>query len=337
LRLRWLCASWWLRYLHHALPRPHTQPCTHTTPLYTTTLQHPTCSPPRHLHLITISILAINSLSQGRRWDPSQQPLRIARPSTSTQNTQFGVILKNYVWHYRPLLGFAAKVRLTNKFWKQDCYMNTLFKFVRVLQVKDWLNACALFILMDSSRFQRGFFDFKHNPQKSGGVPCVPFWNDVCCCKDTHHFRALDVPPSRASPHQQTFVCGACAGTAQVGVSLVSLFNPLFKQSWLHCLDVYFTWYLWQIQVWWWYTDSVDTGMLTYLTAWCTTHCTFFAKNMMVMYQQFPRIRYVSPYGLVLVLICGWEIAFSIYQIVRGLFPPPFPHPDSLECWCLGN
>jgi len=37
---------------------------------------------------------------------------------------------------------------------------------------------------------------------------------------------ALVVPLS--SPHQRAFVCGAWIGTAQVGVSLVSLFDPLF-------------------------------------------------------------------------------------------------------------
>jgi len=51
--------------------------------------------------------------------------------------------------------------------------------------------------------------------------------------------RALVVPPS--SPHQRAFVCWACTGTAQVGVSLVSLFDPLFKRSRLHCLDVCLT------------------------------------------------------------------------------------------------
>jgi len=51
--------------------------------------------------------------------------------------------------------------------------------------------------------------------------------------------RALVVPPS--SPHQRAFVCGACTGTAQVGVSLVSLFDLLFKRSRLHCLDVCLT------------------------------------------------------------------------------------------------
>jgi len=47
------------------------------------------------------------------------------------------------------------------------------------------------------------------------------------------------------------FVCGACIGTAQVGVSLVSLVDPLFKRSRLHCLVVCLTWYLWPIKVWW--------------------------------------------------------------------------------------
>ena len=61
--------------------------------------------------------------------------------------------------------------------------------------------------------------------------------------------RALVVPPS--SPHQRAFVCGACTGTEQVGVSLVSLCDPLFKRSRLHCLDVCLTWYLWHIKVWW--------------------------------------------------------------------------------------
>ena len=39
--------------------------------------------------------------------------------------------------------------------------------------------------------------------------------------------RALVVPPS--SPHQGVFVCGACIGTAQVGVSLVSLFGSTLQ------------------------------------------------------------------------------------------------------------
>ena len=51
--------------------------------------------------------------------------------------------------------------------------------------------------------------------------------------------RTLVVPPS--SPHPRAFVCGANMNTAQVGVSLVSLFDPLFKRSRLHCLDVCLT------------------------------------------------------------------------------------------------
>jgi len=34
---------------------------------------------------------------------------------------------------------------------------------------------------------------------------------------------------------------GACIGTAQVGVSLVSLFDPLFKRSRLHFFDICLT------------------------------------------------------------------------------------------------
>jgi len=44
-----------------------------------------------------------------------------------------------------------------------------------------------------------------------------------------------------SSPHQRAFVCGACTGTAQVGVSCVSLFGPLFKRSGMHCLHVCLT------------------------------------------------------------------------------------------------
>jgi len=61
--------------------------------------------------------------------------------------------------------------------------------------------------------------------------------------------RALVVPPS--FPHQRPFVCGACIGTAQVVVSLVSLFDPLFKRSRLHCFDICLTWYLPYIKIWW--------------------------------------------------------------------------------------
>ena len=51
--------------------------------------------------------------------------------------------------------------------------------------------------------------------------------------------RALVVPLS--SPHQRVFICGAYIDTAQVGVSLVSLLDPLFKQSRLHCFDICLT------------------------------------------------------------------------------------------------
>ena len=43
----------------------------------------PTSYPPTLLHPIAIYNLAINCLSQARRWASSQQPLRTERPSTS--------------------------------------------------------------------------------------------------------------------------------------------------------------------------------------------------------------------------------------------------------------
>ena len=98
--------------------------------------------------------------------------------------------------------------------------------------------------------------------------------------------RALVVPPS--SPHQRVLVCGACTGTAQVGVPLVSLFNPLFKRSRLHCFDICLTWYLWHLKIWWQHL------LPTYrVTTWrvCSV------KHMMMMRYSFPRLWY-DPYPL---------------------------------------
>jgi len=47
-------------------------------------------------------------------------------------------------------------------------------------------------------------------------------------CLGKVYTRVMVVPPS--SPHQPAFVCGACSGTSQVGVLLVSLFSPIFKK-----------------------------------------------------------------------------------------------------------
>jgi len=55
-----------------------------------------------------------------------------------------------------------------------------------------------------------------------------------------HHFAHCSPPP-----RQREFVCGACTGTAQVGVSLVAPLDSIFKLSSLNCLSVYFTWFLW--------------------------------------------------------------------------------------------
>jgi len=83
--------------------------------------------------------------------------------------------------------------------------------------------------------------------------PCVLGMYVSVCVPNPHTpwqsiQKPLVVPLS--SPHQRAFVCGACIGTAQVGVSLVSLFDPLFKRSRLHCFDVCLTWYLRYIKIW---------------------------------------------------------------------------------------
>jgi len=65
----------------------------------------------------------------------------------------------------------------------------------------------------------------------------------------------------------------------------------------------------------------------------CVHFVSIFPKNMMTMCQQFHRLRWVSPHGLGLVLLCCQDSACGKYRIVHGLTPPPFSHPDSLECW----
>ena len=83
------------------------------------------------------------------------------------------------------------------------------------------------------------------------------------------------------------------------------------------------------------YTDSVDTTLVRYHNRLAASmRCACFVQKMMMLCQQVPRIRYVSPYGLVLVLLCCREIAFSNHQIVHGLSPPPFSHPVFLKRWC---
>ena len=53
-------------------------------------------------------------------------------------------------------------------------------------------------------------------------------------CLGQVYTRALVVPPS--SPHQRAFICGACTGTAWVGVLFVSLFYPLWQQCVYPCV-----------------------------------------------------------------------------------------------------
>jgi len=79
----WPLVHW---YLHHVLTRYYALPSTHTKPL------HPTALPSHRLpntplHLIAISVLAINSLSRAHNWALSQPPLRTTQPSQCTQRT----------------------------------------------------------------------------------------------------------------------------------------------------------------------------------------------------------------------------------------------------------
>ena len=48
-------------------------------------------------------------------------------------------------------------------------------------------------------------------------------------------------PPSPLTRECSLDVYGACTGTAQVSVSLVSVFDPLFAQFRLYCLEVRLT------------------------------------------------------------------------------------------------
>ena len=83
------------------------------------------------------------------------------------------------------------------------------------------------------------------------------------------------------------------------------------------------------------FTDSLHTILVRWHTRPAvSTCCACLVKDMMMMYQPFPRIRYVRSYGLGLLLLCCREAAFSTYQIVHGLPIPSLSHPLFLECWC---
>ena len=82
------------RCLHHAPPRPHTRPGTLTTPLHATTLHShllPAHTPAPHRHLCFGYKMPVRhvllSLASGCGGSCCREPLRTARPSTSTQTT----------------------------------------------------------------------------------------------------------------------------------------------------------------------------------------------------------------------------------------------------------
>ena len=126
--------------------------------------------------------------------------------------------------------------------------------------------------------------------------------------------KSLVVLPS--SPHQRAFVCGACIGTAQVGVSLVSLLDPLFKRSKLHCLNIGFTWYLRQIQIWWQYlvrTYRVYTAhryaTMPKLTCWHVLSVKF-VKHMMIN----PLVRHHTHLDLTTCRVCPVKRIMIMHQ-----------------------
>jgi len=156
------------------------------------------------------------------------------KPSFAVENPQKSVWLD---W-------LSAQQKIANSFLYAAC--------VNPAAVK--LSAYALYPLLETLHSTHSINIGKHpNPTSLGQV----------------YKRALVVPP--LSSYQQAFVCGACAGTTQVGVLLVSLFDPLFKRSRLHCLDVCLTWHLWLIKVWWQYLHRQcghHPGTLPYPTCW---------------------------------------------------------------------
>ena len=95
-----------------------------------------------------------------------------------------------------------------------------------------------------------------------------------------------------------------CIGTAQVGVSLVSLFDPLYKRpGGLRCIVRY------MFDVILVTHKSIMTVPTTTLwtPTWYATYPTccvyllglFSPKNMMMTYQQFPRLRYLSQVSVI--------------------------------------
>ena len=74
------------------------------------------------------------------------------------------------------------------------------------------------------------------------------------------------------------------------------LFDLLFKQSRLHCLDVGLTWYLWHIKLRWQYIHHQWRRHLVR----CHTRLAVYTFVPLCPYQQFPRIRYVSQVSVII-------------------------------------
>jgi len=125
--------------------------------------------------------------------------------------------------------------------------------------------------------------------------------------------RALVVPPS--FPHQRAFVCGACIGTAQVGVSLVSLFDPLFKRSRLHYFDICLRWYLWHTKIWWQYL--VPTCRVCTVPRYATIPKLTYWHVVSVLLN----IWWSAPkYATIPILICQHVVSVLLNKILKWRF-----------------
>jgi len=77
--------------------------------------------------------------------------------------------------------------------------------------------------------------------------------------------------------------------------------------------------------------DTIQVRPHTHL-ALCT-RCVCFAKKMMTMCQQISRIRYVSPYGLGLVLLCCGR---PLFLTTKSLMGCPLPLSFTLTPLSVG-
>jgi len=118
---------------------------------------------------------------------------------------------------------------------------------------------------------------------------------------------------------------------------LVSLFDLLLKRSRLYCFGMCLTWYLWHMiyddNT---YTDTVDTTFVCCHSrlAVCTC-CACFAKNMMMMYSQVPRIWYVRVHPIFVSL--NKRHVMSVLLNIRWWCVSICPDSGTIPTHCTGG